>query len=69
MRIDFRRLPKGTHSMVRNYYRDGYQLTRPDSANALKLMRAKKPNQTVYIVKAGPFVGLSFLRKPVPIDN
>ena len=76
MKLDTSRLPVGTHKMVRAYYELGYRLTRPDIPHALKLVLGtavdrnvhRPPPPVVYVVsvnkkgKAGPFVGVAFLR-------
>ncbi len=66
-KFDFTRLPEGCRHIVEQLYtHSGYRLARTDIVNALKLTRTPEQwtrNLTIYVVKTGPFKGVSFLRR------
>ncbi len=65
VKFDFTRLPEGCQHMVEQLYNltPGYRLVRSDTVNALKLERQSIKNPTIYVVKSGPFKGVTFLAR------
>lgn len=61
--MNINKLPKACRNMVRAYSTYGYHVARSDLVNAIKLVRRNDKNRRIYIVKEGPFKGVSFLRK------